>query len=120
MTGIGSCTDTDVIIPSIYKELPVTVIGGNAFQGCASIVNLTIPDSVTEIGCDAFYNCSSMKSIFIPDSVYKISYPVFCACNSLTIYCEIESKPDGWSERWNAKDWLGSSYVTTVWGYTGE
>jgi len=42
---------------------------------------------VTSIGSSAFYNCSS-----------------------LTIYCEVTSKPSGWSSSWN------ESNRPVVWG----
>ena len=70
--GMGTCRDTDVVIPSVYEGLPVTSIGDYAFTGCESITSITIPDSVTSIGGDAFYGCEALKSITIPDSVTSI------------------------------------------------
>ena len=34
VTGIGTCTDKDIVIPVAYEGLPVTKIGKSAFQGC--------------------------------------------------------------------------------------
>ena len=42
-----------------------TVIGGRAFEGCASIVELTIPYTVSEIGQMAFYNLKNLKKLVI-------------------------------------------------------
>lgn len=42
-----------------------TVIGGRAFEGCASIVELTIPYTVSEIGQMAFYNLENLKKLVI-------------------------------------------------------
>ena len=81
--GIGTCTDTDVVIPSKYDGLPVTSIGDGAFSWC-SITSVTIPDSVTTIGSSAFYWCSSLTSITIPDSVTTIGDEAFSYCQSLT------------------------------------
>ena len=50
VAGIGSCTDTNVVIPSEYKDLPVTAISYQAFYDCSSLTSITIPDSVTSIG----------------------------------------------------------------------
>ena len=61
VTGIGTCTDSNVIIPAIYNNLPVTSIGSSAFWGCSSLTSITIPDSVTSIGKNAFYGCSSLN-----------------------------------------------------------
>ena len=72
VASLGSCTDTDVVIPSKHNGLPVTSIGYGAFSGCSSLASIVIPDSVTEIGYEAFQYCHSLTSIVIPDSVTSI------------------------------------------------
>ena len=82
--GIGRCTDTDLVIPSTYNNLPVTSIGSDAFLGRRSLTSVTIPDSVTSIGDYAFSWCSSLTSVTIPDSVTSIGIAAFSWCSSLT------------------------------------
>ena len=77
-------TLNDVVIPSYYKGYAVTDIIDNAFKGCNSITNLTIPDSVTRIGNYAFYGCTGLTGVTIPDSVTSIGYYAFYGCTSLT------------------------------------
>ena len=84
VTGIGTCTDADVIIPATYKTLPVTAIGNNAFDGYSSLKSVIIPDSVTSIGAYAFEDCSGLTNITIPDSVTSIGGCAFRYCTSLT------------------------------------
>mgnify|MGYP005759633185 CR=1 FL=1 len=84
VTGIGTATDTDIVIPSEYKGLPVTSIGDYAFSEGTSLTSIDIPDSVTSIGVQAFSSCTSLTSIDIPDSVTSIGDWAFSSCTSLT------------------------------------
>ena len=63
--GIGTCTDTDLVIPSTYNDFPVTSIRKYAFYKCTSLTSITIPDSVTSIGDGAFSGCTSLTSITV-------------------------------------------------------
>lgn len=88
-------TDTDVIIPSIYKNKPVTgicdIFGGgdiilkfgNVFKDCDFITSISIPDSVTYICNNAFEGCSSLKSVMFGNGLTSISHGMFEGCNSL-------------------------------------
>ena len=84
VSGIGSCTDTNIVIPNTYNGMPVTSIGDWAFDGCSSLTSIVIPDSVTSIGNRAFCYCSSLTSIVIPNSVTSIGWSAFYDCSSLT------------------------------------
>ncbi len=90
--GIGSATDTDIIIANTYNGLPVTSISIGAFSECSSLTSVTFGGNsqITSIGDSAF------------------SY-----CSNLTIYAEADSQPSGWDSNWNP------STRTVVWGYTG-
>ena len=84
VSGIGTCTDTDIVIPSVYNGKTVTIIGYYAFYECTNLTSISIPNSITNIKEAAFMNCSSLTSIIIPDSVISIIDNAFCRCSSLT------------------------------------
>lgn len=86
-TLVIGCAST--IIPDSVKR-----IGGEAFFGCTSLVDIVIPNSVEEIGDSAFSGCSCLTDIVIPDSVEKIENEAFLGCESLTsveIPCSVVS-----------------------------
>ena len=83
---VKSCNTSlrgQVTVPSLLGGYPVTCIGSYAFDGCASITSLTIPDSVTEIQMYAFENCSALESVHIPRSVTVIGGDAFNNCTNL-------------------------------------
>lgn len=104
--GIGNYDKTDVVIPSLYKGLPISIIGEYAFQldsitsviigsnvttielgaffGCTSLKSVTIGDIVTSIGSSAFQNCTSLTSVIIGNGVTIIEGGTFENCSSLT------------------------------------
>lgn len=82
VTGIGTCTDTDLIIPSTYNGLPVTAIGRNAFVG-EDFVKITLGKYITNIDYQAFNGCKSLIEIVMGDSLMNIGSYVFTGCTSL-------------------------------------
>ena len=84
VTGIGTCTDKELIIPSEYNAKPVTSIGKDAFRFCSGLTSITIPDSVTSIGDYAFNGCTGLTSIEVPNSVTTIPAYAFNGCTGLT------------------------------------
>jgi hypothetical protein len=62
----GTATANEVIIPTFYNGLPVTVIPEQGFSGYTNMTSIKIPSIVTGIGRNAFYGCSKLTSITIP------------------------------------------------------
>ena len=84
VSGIGTCTDTDIVIPTTSPDGDrVTAIGGSAFRMNIDVTSVTIPDGVTKIGRETFYICESLTSVKIPDSVTSIGNRAFAYCDSL-------------------------------------
>ncbi len=108
VTGMGTATETDIIISETYKELPVKSIGAGAFRDDI-LTSIIIPDNVTCIedkslaGCNdlqsvtfsensrltsienaAFSGCRRLTNISIPNSVISIGSSAFSGCRRLT------------------------------------
>lgn len=83
VTNMQDCTDSKVVIPATYKGLPVKEIAYSAFDGCTSLTEIEIPDSITYIGIRAFAGCSNLEKIDIPDSVTQIGEWAFVDCVAL-------------------------------------
>ena len=81
--GIGSCTDTEIYIPYYYNNIPVTMIGENAFSEQTHVTKIVIPESVSTIGYRAFYGCTGLTEMTIPANVTDIGAQIFFHCDNL-------------------------------------
>ena len=54
---------TEVVIPSEFNGVPVTVINAYTFQECAALLSVTVPASITEINSWAFDDCTGLTQI---------------------------------------------------------
>ena len=98
--------DTSMTSLNLSGASYLKTIGVNAFYGCSSIKEVTIPssvemsygsfnncggletlvieDGITAIPAQCFYNCGSLKKISLPSSVTEIGELAFGNCRSLT------------------------------------
>ena len=83
VVGIGTCTDTNIIVPSTYAGYPVTSIGYAAFENCTNITRVILPDSVTTVNGYAFKGCSNLININLGKSLTSIGLYAFKDCISL-------------------------------------
>lgn len=88
VTGIGSCTDVNVLIPPEHEGIPVI-----------------------RIDSEAFYNYRELKSLYIPDSVLQVGASIFPVGVQVMVYCQAPSEPGDWYYQWND---VGNP---VVWGY---
>ena len=67
VTGMGTCTDIEIVIPEIYNGKSVTEIAENAFVREYKIVEITFPKTIKKIGKDAFAGCIRLSKVNISD-----------------------------------------------------
>ncbi len=77
VSGIGTCTDTEIYIPSTYNEKPVTGIANNAFEYNTRITKIEFPSSMQKIGSSAFYYCTVLNSVTLNFGLTEIGENAF-------------------------------------------
>ena len=103
LTGIGTCTDNDIIVPDTvigvadgafwgnYNISSVTMydnvkfIGDHAFAECISMHTIVLPNTLKVIEANAFENCRNLRYMEIPNSVESIDSYAFNGCDELEI-----------------------------------
>lgn len=89
VVGFNGCT-------SLYEiEIPQSLrtIGVKAFAECTSLRHITLPNSLQCIGGEAFCGCTSLSELTLPDSLHYIGSQVFNKCKSLSLIKINESNP---------------------------
>ena len=79
---IGHSAFEDGIFGSVIMT-GVEKIGANAFKGCLELENVELSGNLTSISDYAFNGCAKLKSITLPDSVTDLGENVFVGCVSL-------------------------------------
>ena len=97
----------NLVIPGIYKKMPVkgvlyqgfaghkeietvTILGGvvflepYAFADCTSLESVVLPEGFEDIYVGAFSGCTALSSINIPESIQTISGTAFRNCPALS------------------------------------
>lgn len=52
----------------------VTEIGYSAFEGCASLAELTLPETIEEINVNAFYGCTNLSAVSVNGTANNITF----------------------------------------------
>lgn len=76
-------TAAEVRVPHVINGYRVTQIGSGAFENCATVKSVTVPNSVTALASCAFEQASALTDVFLPDSVTGIGDSAFSRCSAL-------------------------------------
>lgn len=115
-TGLGTATDSDIVIASYIDGIPVTMIGDGAFlyyndPERRSITSCVIPNTITCICSHAFSYQHYLSSLFIPKSVIEVGRSInyLESTGSIIMNCEASELPSGWDHDWNllADEYMG-------------
>ena len=71
-------------VSSVQVADGITAIPDDAFWGCETLVDVTLPQTVRTIGKGAFGQCVNLTQVNIPEGVTSIGDSAFFLCGSLT------------------------------------
>ena len=74
---------TKVIFATEVAEGHTLSIGASAFESCAVLTDIVLPDYVTELGSRVFAGCKALTEMTIPGSVKKVGDEAFATCHGL-------------------------------------
>lgn len=80
------CVDRQVDDLDIQFEAgacPVVAIAPRAFEGCAALRRVILPESLRQIGEMAFSGCSHLRLLTIPGGVQRVGTLAFAKCSQL-------------------------------------
>lgn len=72
----------EVEFPVEESLMPYGSVGARAFENCAALTAITLPDDVSSIGDDAFAGCTSLENVYAR-SVHAIGGNAFAGCAAL-------------------------------------
>lgn len=85
LSGIGTCKDSNIVIPEFHMGRRVVGIADMAFAHNHDIVSVMVSSSVKEIGDYAFAWCHNLHAITLENhGVHSIGERCFIGCDKLT------------------------------------
>ena len=79
-----------VIVPSVYDDVPVTMVSEGAFRD-SSVTSVLLPESIQEVEAYAFYNCRYLETINLSENVTYLGDYAFAKAVRLKEYGDISS-----------------------------
>lgn len=81
--GIGTCTDTVIVIPNEYNGEPIVGIHYGAFRDNKNITKVVMNNTIDEIRSNAFSRCENLEEVILNDSLTTLGGDTFSYCTSL-------------------------------------
>lgn len=110
VVGIEDMEATEVHIPAVCQNKPVTAIGASAFADMKKLETVRIGSNVQEIGSGAFYGCQSINYIIVPARVEYISSTAFTNSSLSSLYLERNERPSSYQFTTALSVYLGSQW----------
>jgi len=82
VTGIGTCTDTEIVVPSRYNGKAVTKVAKNAFKDLSAVTSIRFSEGIEEIADSAMKNLSALETVSFPSSLTKADADALSGCST--------------------------------------
>ena len=83
VTGIGTYSGTELVIPEKYNGKPVVEIADNAFFNNKQLTYVDMYPSVVRIGDFAFAGCENLRAIGLSENLTSVGLGTFTNCGAL-------------------------------------
>ena len=83
VSGMGTATDHEVVVPYGHENLPVTSVAESAFEHENGLVSIELQHGVTSIGVGAFRYAENLVSITLPETLKSIGTSAFLGTSRL-------------------------------------
>ena len=111
-TSLGAGTfNSCEALKTVKLPSHLTKIDENCFSS-AGIETLSMPATLTTIEKYAFFGCQKIVKMVLPNTITTVGESAFSYCTQGVLYCEAESRPEGWNEGFSTE-----SSIKVVWGY---
>ena len=110
VSGIGTCTDVHLVIPSVHEGAAVTGIANKAFLRNRDLLSVYLPDSVKFVGDSAFAGCY-MYSLRLPDEMTDIGEGAFSSNTLYTLTLPTKGLTEIKKQAFAANNSLKSLYI---------
>ena len=113
--GVYALTDNvfnELAVKQLICNVDLIRIGLKTFANSQTLEKIRLNAGLQQIATQAFYGCTNLKQIVIPSTVEMIGSKAF---SNTVVYCEAESKPDGWEDDFAVEN--AKVYYANEWHY---
>ncbi len=106
VSGIGSFSGAELVIPETYEGRAVSIIASGAFKDCKQLERVTLPVTLVQIRSEAFKGCDGIRTMVLPSgtNLVYIGEDAFADCDNVIFYTSSSDNnsniTSGWGN-WN-------------------
>lgn len=88
VSGLGSCTDRLLVIPTTYQSYPVVGVKENAFLSNSNILAVVFLGNLEIVKSQAFGECFNLSIVKVFGTIGEVGSLAFASCNLRSFNCD--------------------------------